>query len=179
MTCPAVARRIEPARGGRTLRGTSPGGGVPAIGVVTLGVADLGRSVRFYRDGLGLPLRAHPSGVVYLPLPGAWLALYPREALAAYAGASPQGGGFRGVALAFHRDDPAGVDALMAAAITAGGHELRAPGPVEWGGYTGWFADPDGHLFEVVYNPRPLAGDDDPPKSPAPEASSRGVADRR
>ncbi len=125
----------------------------PRITIVTLGVADLERSIRFYRDGLGLPLRPGPPAIAFFELRGTWLALYPREALAEDAMVEPAGSGFRGFTLAHNVRSPEEVDRTLAQAVAAGA-TLRKPGQkVFWGGYSGYFADPDGFLWEVAWNP--------------------------
>ena len=123
--------------------------------MVALGVADIDRSIVFYRDGLGLPLYDHNEGQDHamFALEGAWLFLYPREALAEDAGVPSQGSGFRGVTLAHNASSKADVDAVFAEALAAGAQPVKSPQDVFWGGYSGYFADPDGHLWEVAFNP--------------------------
>jgi len=123
------------------------------ISMITLGVADLPRSVQFYETGLGLPRRESPPEVAFFTLSGTWLGLYHRDSLAADAGVSPDGQGFRSFALAHNLSSIAEVDELFAAAIAAGATPVKRPEKAEWGGYSGYFADPDGHLWEVAYNP--------------------------
>lgn len=125
------------------------------ISVVTLGVADVERSERFYMDGLGLEHARPPKGVIYFKLAGARLALFPRDALARYAGVEPTPpGGFSGATLSCNVGSRAEVDALTARAAAAGATVVRAPETVSWGGYCSWIADPDGHLWEIVWNPK-------------------------
>lgn len=121
--------------------------------MITLGVEDLERSVEFYRDGLGLPRLDSPPTVAFFTLNGSWLGLYGRESLAEDANVSPEGSGFRGVALAHNLGSESEVDALMEQAIAAGATLVKAPQKVFWGGYSGYFADPDGHLWEIAHNP--------------------------
>lgn len=128
----------------------------PRISVITLGVTDMERATRFYRDGLGLPIRDDKPPVVYFQLEGTWLALFPREALAAYANVSSDRDGFDGVTLSVNVASREAVDRTVAAAERAGARVVNAPHASGWGGYTGWFADPDGHLWEIVWNPRPF-----------------------
>ncbi len=123
------------------------------ITLVTLGVADLARSIRFYRDGLGLPQRPTPDGVAFFELRGMWLSLYAREALAEDANVSPEGSGFRGFSLAHNVRSPEAVDTLLADAVAAGATLVKPGQKVFWGGYSGYFADPDGFLWEVAWNP--------------------------
>lgn len=132
----------------------------PRIDVVTLGVGDLERSTGFYRDGLGLPLRgmfgndADHSTVAFFDLDGGRiLALYPVEWLAADAGmdrGDMQGGGF---SLGQLVADRAEVDRVIDAARRAGATVPEPPQQRVWGGYSGYFRDPDGHLWEIVWNP--------------------------
>lgn len=112
--------------------------------------------MRFYRDGLGLPIRDDKPPVVYFQLEGSWLALFPREALAGYANVPSDGSGFGGVTLSVNVASRETVDRTVAAAERAGARVVNAPHEAGWGGYTGWFADPDGHLWEIVWNPRPF-----------------------
>lgn len=125
----------------------------PRITLVTLGVTDLARSIRFYRDGLGLPQRATPESVAFFELRGMWLSLYGREALAEDAHVSPEGSGFRGFSLAHNVRSPEAVDQLLADAVAAGATLVKPGQKVFWGGYSGYFADPDGFLWEVAWNP--------------------------
>ncbi|WP_267639624.1 VOC family protein [Haloarchaeobius amylolyticus] len=124
----------------------------PRITVVTLGVDDLDAAIEFYRDGLGLPLRDREpdSDIAFFTLTGTWLALYPWDALAEDATVSPDGDGFSGVTLAHNVPDREAVDALLAEAVAAGAELVKEPQETFWGGYSGYFADLDGHLWEVA-----------------------------
>jgi len=125
----------------------------PRISLITLGVADLERATRFYAECLGLPRLETPPSITFFELGKTWLALWPWESLAADAGLVPQGSGFRGFALAHNVRSPAEVDALLARAA-AGGGTLTKPGhATDWGGYSGYFTDPDGFAWEIAYNP--------------------------
>ena len=126
------------------------------LSLVTLGVADLARSRRFYEDGLGW--RASGAGnaeVAFYQLGAIALALWGREELAADAGlpAPGSGGGFGGIALAHNVRTREEVDVVLARAEAAGARLLKPGTDAVWGGYTGYFADPDGHLWEVAWNP--------------------------
>ena len=127
----------------------------PRISIVTLGVADLSRSAAFYRDGLGLPMINEESdGIAFFQLDAVRLALFPRAALAedaAVADAGPQA--FSGVTLAHNLRSKAEVDSFFAAIPSIGARIVKPPQDVFWGGYSGYFADPDGHLWEVAWNP--------------------------
>ena len=125
----------------------------PRLSLVTLGVSDLERSAEFYEGVLGLPRIPTPPEVVFFELGATWLALFPRSELAKDAGVPPEGGGFPGFTLAHNVRSPEDVDRLLAH-VAAAGHQVVKPGqPAEWGGYTGYFADPDGFLWEVAWNP--------------------------
>ena len=125
----------------------------PEITLVTLGVEDLDESIRFYRDGLGFPMQARDADgdVAFFELDGAWLSLYPRDSLAADATVPDDGSGFSGVTLAHNVSSEDEVDAALAEAEAAGGRIVRPAGETFWGGYSGYFADPAGHLWEVAY----------------------------
>lgn len=121
--------------------------------MITLGVRDLARAIDFYEKGLSLPRMESPPEVAFFTLNGTWLGLYGREALAADATVSAEGTGFEGFALAHNVESEQAVDTIIAQAVAAGGQLVKQPGKVFWGGYSGYFKDPDGHLWEVAYNP--------------------------
>jgi catechol 2,3-dioxygenase-like lactoylglutathione lyase family enzyme len=125
----------------------------PRISLITLGVADLSRATAFYRDGLGLPVHGDFSGVTFFNLRGTWLSLYSRADLAADAGFSPEGSGFAGITLAHNVKSKEEVDALLQKAQSAGAQITKPAQDTEWGGYSGYFADLDGHLWEIAWNP--------------------------
>ncbi len=125
----------------------------PRITLITLGVSDLDRSVRFYRDGLGLPKRDGPDGIAFFETRGTWLSLYPRESLAEDATVSAEGSGFRAFALAHNVASAKEVDLTLEQAVGAGATLVKPGQKVFWGGYSGYFADPDGFLWEVAWNP--------------------------
>ena len=126
----------------------------PRISFVTLGVTDLDRSARFYQAGLGLPRLPSPPGVAFFEMGQTWLALYPRHLLAADAGVPAEGSGFPGFALAHNVGSAADADRLLTDVVAAGGRIVKPAQPADWGGYAGYFADPDGFLWEVAWNPR-------------------------
>ncbi|MBI3143901.1 MAG: VOC family protein [Pseudogulbenkiania sp.] len=134
----------------------------PRISMITLGVADLPRAVQFYEQGLGLP--RHPmeaADVAFFPLDGTWLALYPWAALAEDATVPAEGSGFRGCALAHNVSTREEVDQVLAQAVSAGARLVKPAQDAFWGGYTGYFADPDDHLWEVAWNPFMAIGPQD------------------
>lgn len=125
----------------------------PRMSMITLGVDDLERSVEFYRDGLGFPQLQSSPGVAFFTLNGTWLGLYGREALAEDAMVSGKGEGFNSFSIAHNLGSKAEVDVAMDEAIAAGATLVKRPQAVFWGGYSGYFKDPDGHLWELAFNP--------------------------
>ena len=125
----------------------------PRLSFVTLGVADFERSVRFYTEVLGLVRLNRDADVAFFELGRTWLALYPRPLLAADAGVPDDGAGFARFSLAHNVRQPEEVDALLAAVAAGGARIVKPASKAEWGGRTGYFADPDGFLWEVAWNP--------------------------
>jgi catechol 2,3-dioxygenase-like lactoylglutathione lyase family enzyme len=127
----------------------------PKISLITFGVRDLPRMLAFYRDGLGFPLHNYTDGddMVMFRLEGTWLGLFPRDELAKDATVSVESSGFSGVTLAHNAPSKEGVDRAFAEAIAAGATAVKRPEDVFWGGYSGYFADPEGNLWEVAWNP--------------------------
>lgn len=123
------------------------------ICLITLGVADLPASIRFYRDGLGWPLEGDGKDVAFFKLEGTWLSLFPRENLAEDIGVEAAGSGFRGFTLAHNVASEAAVDEALAFAEKAGAKVVKPGQKAFWGGYSGYFSDPDGFYWEVAYNP--------------------------
>jgi predicted lactoylglutathione lyase len=123
------------------------------VSVVTLGVEDLARSRRFYEEGLRAPVRESASGVVYLELSGVRVALYPRPPLAEYLGLDPELTISQGTVLSWNLASREEVAAVLSRAGIAGARILRPPREMDWGGFAGSFLDPDGHVWEVVFNP--------------------------
>jgi len=126
----------------------------PHISFVTLGVSNLEIASRFYEEILKLPRLKSPPGVTFFEMGRTWLALFPRLDLASDAGVSAEGNGFRQFALAHNVSTPEEVDLLISEAARGGGRVMKAPRKADWGGYSGYFADPDGFLWEVAWNPR-------------------------
>lgn len=121
--------------------------------MITLGVRDLAAAIEFYQKGLGFPRMESPPEVAFFTLNGTWLGLYGRESLAEDATVSPEGEGFESFSLAHNVHSEAEVDEVIAQAARAGATVVKQPRQVFWGGYSGYFQDLDGHLWEVAYNP--------------------------
>ncbi|MGH7725658.1 MAG: VOC family protein [Candidatus Eiseniibacteriota bacterium] len=141
----------------------------PRLSFLTLGVRDMTRATRFYADVLKLPPVRIGEDIAFFELGKTWLALYPRELLAADAGVPADAGisavaaegpglgsvsGFPGFTLAHNVRSEAEVDALLAEAVAGGARLVKAGKRAEWGGYSGYFADPDGFLWEIAWNPK-------------------------
>ncbi|RIJ77299.1 VOC family protein [Nakamurella silvestris] len=146
---------------------TSPGL-VGRISLVTLGVRDLDAATAFYTALGWHRSTASVEGVVsFFGTDGARLSLFSTTDLAADAHVPAQAvPAFRGVALAVNLESAAAVDAGFAAVLKAGGRVVRAAERTEWGGYSGYFADPDGHLWELAHNPGFPLGEDGLPQLP-------------
>jgi uncharacterized protein len=133
----------------------------PRVTVLTLGVDDLERAVAFYRDGLGFATEGivgqefEHGAVAFFPLAGGLqLALWRRADLAHDAGLTPCAPSATEFSLGHNVSSRAEVDAVMMQAAAAGAHILKPAADTFWGGYSGYFADPDGHVWEVVWNPQ-------------------------
>jgi uncharacterized protein len=126
----------------------------PRLNIITLGVRDLNKAIRFYRDGLGWPLSSMSAGdfAIFKLSTGTALALYPRELLAKDANVLDNGG-FGGITLAQNVATREEVDLALSQAVKSGGAILKSARKADWGGYSGYFADPDGHPWEVACNP--------------------------
>lgn len=123
------------------------------LSLVTLGVRDMSRSRRFYEDGLGWKRSTNDEGIVFYQVNGSVLALFPRNELAADAAVSPDGHGFPGFTLAYCTREKHEVDGVLARAAAAGAEITKPAADTFWGGYSGYFTDPDGFLWEVAWNP--------------------------
>lgn len=126
----------------------------PRITIITLGVTDIDHSVRFYQDGLGWSLSSASGGdfALFKLDTGTAMALYPRDLLAEDARIEDNGG-FGGITLAQNVSSKAKVTQALKQAVDAGGSLLKKAQKTEWGGYSGYFADPDGHPWEVAWAP--------------------------
>ena len=125
----------------------------PRISMITLGVRDLAAAIDFYENGLGFPRMESPPEVAFFTLNGTWLGLYGRDALAEDARVPAEGSGFEGFTLAHNVESEKEVDEVVAKAVAAGATLVKNPQKVFWGGYSGYFKDLDGHLWEVAHNP--------------------------
>jgi uncharacterized protein len=123
------------------------------LSLITLGVGDLARSRRFYENGLGWRVDDAQEGILFFQLNGLILGLFPREELAKDANVANDRCGFAGIALTHCTHTIEEADEILVRARAAGGRILKWGQPMEWGGYSGYFADPDGHLWEVMQNP--------------------------
>jgi len=129
------------------------------LSLVTLGVSDLGRARRFY-EALGWTTRAEPDDdVVFFQAGGMIVALWGRDQLAEDSGVA-DGGGWGGITLAYNTRSQDEVDAVVEEARAAGARIAREPAATFWGGYSAVFVDPDGHPWEVAYNPHWQIGED-------------------
>jgi uncharacterized protein len=126
----------------------------PKFNLITLGVKDLQKSIDFYEKGLGWEKsNQSQESVAFFQLAGIVLSLFPRESLAEDAGINPMGSGFSGFTLAYNTRSEKEVDEVFTFIEKIGGTIIKRPGKVFWGGYSGYFSDPDGFLIEVAYNP--------------------------
>lgn len=139
----------------------------PRISIITLGVDDLERALRFYRDGLGLPTEGiigqefEHGAVAFFDLQaGLKLALWPRRSLAHDSGIAPTAPCATELSLGHNLASRAEVDATMQQVHAAGAVIVKPAQDTFWGGYAGYFQDPDGHLWEVVWNPQWLPPDE-------------------
>lgn len=124
------------------------------LSLITLGVADIERSADFYEKGLGWERSsASVDDLVLFPLGGIVLALYPRTLLADDANVHEGGNGFGGMTLSYNAYTQEEVDEVLREVVGLGATLVKPAQKVFWGGYSGYFKDPDGHLIEVAYNP--------------------------
>jgi uncharacterized protein len=125
----------------------------PRISLITLGVEDVARATAFYERLGWKKSSASQDAVTFIKLKGTVLGLFSRQSLAEDAHVENTPKGFSGVTLAHNVTSERGVDAVYKFALSCGATPIKAPEKVFWGGYSGYFADPDGHLWEVAYNP--------------------------
>jgi len=126
----------------------------PSVSLITLGVRDFRASLTFYKDKLGWPTDATPDDpVAFFKMNGVVLGLFSREELAKDAAVKNDGDGFDGITLAQNVGSPQEVDDMLKTAERAGATIVKRGEKTPWGGYNGYFADPDGHLWEIAHNP--------------------------
>jgi catechol 2,3-dioxygenase-like lactoylglutathione lyase family enzyme len=132
----------------------------PRFQILTLAIDDLERALAFYRDGMGLPTKGivgtefADGAVVFIPVnEGLTLALYPAASLAKDAGIAPTRTRLGAISIGHLVGSKAEVDAVMAQAAAAGATVTDPARDRFWGGYSGYFHDPDGHLWEIAWNP--------------------------
>jgi uncharacterized protein len=123
------------------------------VSIITLGVADLKRSGEFYERMGWRRTTSKAEGIIFFQAGGMALALYPRHELAKDANVSPEGNGFNGISLAYNARSRTEVDAVLREAAGAGAQILKPAQEAFWGGYSGYFSDLDGFLWEVAWNP--------------------------
>ena len=124
------------------------------LNIVTLGVEDLERSLKFYRDGLGWkPSSASNENIAFFQMGGVAIALYPPEKLVEDVKTNSGSSGFSGITLAYKAKDEEEVDKVLKEVESLGATIVKKAEKVFWGGYSGYFADFDGHLWEVAWNP--------------------------
>ena len=133
----------------------------PRMSMITLGVDDMHRAIDFYENGLGFPRHGQGDDVAFFSLNGTWLGLYGRQALAEDAQLSGVGTGFNSFAIAHNVESEAAAAVVMKQALDAGAELVKQPQKTSWGGFSGYFKDPDGHLWEVAHNPFTWIGPED------------------
>ena len=133
----------------------------PRISMITLGVSNLEKSINFYKEGLGFPRMESPPEIAFFTLNGSWLGLYNRESLAEDATVSPEGSGFNGFTLSHNVASESDVDQIIEQVVSIGAILVKQPQKEFWGGYSGYFKDPDSYLWEVAYNPHFWVGPED------------------
>jgi len=128
---------------------------ISRLTILTLGVADLGKATRFYEAVLGTPPNTSSDAITFIELPGTWISLYPLEKLA--EDISPEvpviRSGFSGITLAHNARSKDDVVAIMRRAESAGARVVKEPQETFWGCFSGYFVDPDGYYWEVVWGP--------------------------
>ena len=125
----------------------------PRINIITLGTHNLASATKFYEHGLELPKMNFDGNISFFTLNGSWLSLYPWDLLAKDASMENASSGFRGFTRAHNVENENQVTELLEKAKNAGAVIIKPAQKTEWGGFSGYFADLDGHLWEVAYNP--------------------------
>lgn len=122
--------------------------------LITLGVADIKKALEFYETGLGWKKSSESTeNMIFFPLGGMVLGLYPRNLLAEDVTISEEGSGFTGLSICYNAKSELEVDTVLEEVKTLGAEIVKPAQKVFWGGYSGYFKDLDGHLFEVAFNP--------------------------
>ena len=135
----------------------------PRLSMITLGVADLERAVEFYERVVGWKAAPGPPGIAFFDLAGVVFSLYPHAEMVKETGVEPhftRDNGYQGFALAHNVESNQEVDEIFARLAANGARIPKAPEHVFWGGYSGYFADLDGHLWEIAHNPHWSLTDD-------------------
>ena len=126
----------------------------PKLAIITLGVTDMATAKKFYEQGMGLiPEKESCDTITFYDMNGVLLSLYPKDKLAEDVTVSAEGSGFPGVTIAHNEPSKEEVRKVIEEARNAGARVIKEPQDVFWGGYSGYFEDPDGHLWEIAYNP--------------------------
>lgn len=125
----------------------------PRVNIITLGTNNLELATQFYEKGLKFPKVTFEGDISFFELNGSWLALYPWDLLAADAKVDKNGTGFRGVTLAHTVENKDDVITLLEEAKVAGATITKPAQETDWGGFSGYFADLDNHLWEIAFNP--------------------------
>jgi catechol 2,3-dioxygenase-like lactoylglutathione lyase family enzyme len=124
------------------------------LNIITLGVKDFDKAVEFYENGLGWPKSsASQNDIAFFKLGGIVLSLYPREKLAEDVTVPADGSGFSGITIAYNASSEQEVDEIITKVESLGATIVKRPQKVFWGGYSSYFRDLDGHIFEVAFNP--------------------------
>jgi hypothetical protein len=123
------------------------------VSLITLGVEDVARATAFYERLGWTKSEASQDAVTFIQLKGTVLGLFSRQSLAEDAHVENTAKGFSGITLAHNVSSEKGVDAVYKFVLSCGATEVKKPEKVFWGGYSGYFADPDGHIWEVAFNP--------------------------
>lgn len=127
---------------------------IPRMTVITLGVANLARATAFYREIFSTPPITQYEGVTFIPLPGVWLSLYPLEKLAEDIAEKlklPEPHTFHGFSLAYNARSKEEIISIFSRVADAGAHIAKVPQDTFWGGFSGYFTDPDGYYWEVAW----------------------------
>jgi hypothetical protein len=152
-----AAGTIAGLAGGADFALAHPGGimKIPRLNVITLGVADLGTATKFYQAILDTPANTSYEGVTFFELPGTWISLFPLSELARDISPSVRAvrGDFSGITLAHNARSKDEVVALIERARLAGARIMKEPRETFWGGFSGYFTDPDGYCWEIVWGP--------------------------